>query len=200
MTWTPPPPDRERDQPSGPSDAAPWSTPPIPQYSPGWPRAGQPEDTVPTPAAPPRLRHADWGERAAATLIDWSLLLAVTLALGVVSSLADPLEDLAGLAWLGAVGYLAWLNGSKGQSPGKALLGLELVRDTDGSHLGGFVGLLRGGLLMMLSFATVGIFFVICVMWPFRDPKNRAVHDLIVSGAVVSGHPRARVGLGLLRP
>ena len=45
---------------------------------------------------------------------------------------------LIGVVWaFGLAGYLAWLNGSKGQSPGKAVMGLRVVRDVDGTTLGG---------------------------------------------------------------
>ena len=202
MSWAPPPPDRdrERDHLTGPTDAAPWSVPPIPAWSPTS-AYGQPEDTPPTrPAPPPQLRYADWGERVAATLVDWSLLFGIIVVLGVVGGIVEPLEDLAGFAWLASLGYLAWLNGAKGQSPGKALLGLKVVREADGSPLGGFVGLVRGGLLGLLSLFTVGIFFLVSVLWPFRDPKQRAVHDLVVSAVVVSGYPKAPVSPRLLKP
>lgn len=198
MSW-PPPPDRDRSD--GPTDAPPWDTPPpIPPYVPGARRPGGPEDVPSGPPAPAQLRYADWGERVAATAIDASLVVGFLILLGVGSAFIDPLDDLAGLAWLGCVGYLGWLNGSRGQSPGKAVLGLKVLREHDGSTLGGLVGVLRSGLLWFLSAMTVSLFLIVNTLWPLRDAKHRTVHDMMFGAVVVSGYPKQRLDPRLLRP
>jgi uncharacterized RDD family membrane protein YckC len=199
--------------PVGPTDPAPWATPPspIPSYRPPAPGQVQgPQDGVgsypapapapfpaPTPPPTPQLRYADWGERVGATLVDWGILLAPLM---VLNGLGDAFDDLAALAWLGLAGYLAWLNGSKGQSPGKALMGLKVVRDADGSTLGGPVGLVRAVLLSLMFGLTAGLLWVVALLWPAWDPKKRALHDKMVSASVVAGYPRARVGKGIFLP
>ncbi|GAA4878995.1 RDD family protein [Serinicoccus chungangensis] len=201
MSWSPPPsPDHGRAD--GPTDAPPWeSAPPLPPYVPGARSLSGPED-VPTtpPPPPPRLRYADWGERVAATTIDAGLVFGLLMALALMSAVVDPLEDLAGAVWVGAVGYLGWLNGSTGQSPGKAVLGLKVLRDADGTCLGGVVGVLRTAVLGFLSIMTVFVFLVVNSLWPLRDRQHRAVHDLMFGAVVVSGYPKARPSLRLLRP
>lgn len=203
MSWTPPPPPGA-DRPDGPTDQPPWAGPaPIPSYSPAPHLPGQPEDTVPTampPSPPPQLRYADWGERVAAFFIDITLLIVLTVLVAVLTSPFEPLEDVGGYAWIWGGGYLAWLNGSKGQTPGKAVLGLKVVRDVDGSHLGGLVGVLRGALLWIPGVMTGFIFFLVSALWPLGDARKQALHDKMVNAVVISGYPRPRWGLGLLRP
>jgi uncharacterized RDD family membrane protein YckC len=193
--------------PVGPTDPAPWATPPspIPSYRP--PAPGQvhgPQDDMgsypaprPAPPPPPQLRYADWGERVGATLVDWGLLF---VPLMVLSGFGDFIENLGALAWLGLAGYVAWLNGSKGQSPGKALMGLKVVRDADGSTLGGPVGLVRAVVLAMMFGLTGGVLWILSLLWPAWDRKKQTLHDKVVSASVVAGYPRARVGKGIFLP
>ena len=216
----------ERARPVGPLDDAPWSAgpPPIPTYSPtgtgvperhpgspvqqqpGQPvqsHPGQPAHAYPAdgPApAPPGSRHADWGERVGAGLVDGGILLGTLIVLGTLTDFSDTLGGLAATAWFGLAGYLAWLNGSKGQSPGKAVMGLRVDRDVDGTTLGGPVGVVRSAILWVLGGVTGGIFFVLAVLWPLWDRKNRALHDLMTSSSVVAGYPRARFGKDIFRP
>lgn len=200
MTWSPPPPPGP-ERPDGPTDAPPWSTPPqLPQYSPGARTPGQPEDVAAPPPPPPQLRYADWAERVGATIIDAALVFGLLMLVTALTTPVEALEDLAGLVWFGAVGYLGWLNGSTGQSPGKALMGLKVVRDQDGATLGGVVGLVRTGTLWVLGIMTMFIFMLVSLLWPLRDAKHRTVHDLMFSSVVVSGYPRQRFGLGIFRP
>ena len=200
MSWSPPPPP-DHGRADGPTDAAPWdSAPPLPPYVPGAASAAGPQDVAPAPPPPPRLRYADWGERVAATTIDGVVVFALLMVLAVLSDVVAPLEHLAGLVWFGAVGYLGWLNGSRGQSPGKAVLGLKVLRDEDGTCLGGVVGVLRTGTLWFLAVLTGFLFLLVNSLWPLRDHQRRAVHDLMFGSVVVSGYPKARPGLRLLRP
>lgn len=196
---------------SGPVDQPPWQAappPPIPQYSPPPPPApgqapytggyGRPEDRVPTyhpPHLAPHLaqgqpRRADWGERVAATAIDFSLVLAATMVVTMVTGWSDALEGLPGLVWMGMWGWFAWLNGSRGQSPGKAMTGIKVVREADGSTLGGWVGLVRTAVFWTLTTFTGGLFFVLSVLWPLGDRKKQALHDKIVSAVVLADEPK----------
>lgn len=189
----------------GPVDQ-PWQPmpSPIPNYTP--PQQAQyggyrsPQDYVPTPPRAPQPRYADWGERAAATLIDGAILFVVTAVLGMFSNSSEVLSDIASVILLAILCYFAWLNGSKGQTPGKALTGIKLVRDEDGTTLGGPVGFVRGVVLFFLSGLTGGIFYVVSVLWPFRDPKQRTLHDKVVGASAVSGLPRARFGKQIFLP
>lgn len=177
---------------------------PIPAYAPSLPgQTPGPQDEGPRRQArtgPPPFRYADWAERASATVVDWGLVVALIVWSGPVMDYSSTLDSLLGVTWLGLAGYFAWLNGSKGQSPGKALMGLKVVRDTDGSTLGGPVGLLRGLLLGLTVPLTAGILFVLALLWPTWDAKNRALHDKVTGAIVLGGYPSARFGLSIFRP
>lgn len=225
MTWPPPqdpysgaPSGRPAQQPpmTGPTEPPPWqAASPIPSYVPPPPGAAQPgpqdgvmphyavqqpvqQQPAPAPAPAsnlsPQIRYADWGERVAATFVDW--LLAFIPAM-VVMGIDD---DLGALVFLAATAWIAWLNGSKGQSPGKALMGLRVVRDSDGSTLGGPVGLLRAFVLFMMFGITGGVLGVVAVLCPFWTQKKQALHDKIVSSSVVAGYPKAKLGKDLFKP
>ncbi|MGD8199082.1 RDD family protein [Ornithinimicrobium sp. W1679] len=227
MSWPPQEPNaprhpqddgRDRERLVGPLDDAPWSAgpPPIPTWShpgagvpethPGWtaqPHVGHPvqphQGNGPAPS-PAGSRYADWAERLGAGLVDSGILLGTLVVLGTLTDFSDTLGGLAAMLWIGFAGYLAWLNGSKGQSPGKAVMGLQVVRDVDGTTLGGPVGLVRSAILWVLGGVTGGLFFVLAVLWPLWDRKNRGLHDLMTSASVVAGYPRARFGKDIFRP
>ena len=210
MTWPPndpngsPADDQRRPPLTGPTEGgAPWlgaPPPPIPSYSPPPVQAPGPQDSFPqygygAPRPPQQqLRYADWGERVGATLVDWMILLVPILVFSEI------FENLATLLWLAAAGWIAWLNGSKGQSPGKALMGLKVIRDVDGDTLGGPVGVVRSlALLLMLPF-TAGIVWGLSLVWPLWDPKKQALHDKIVGATVVAGYPRQKLGKAIFKP
>jgi uncharacterized RDD family membrane protein YckC len=174
---------------------------PIPSYVPPLPtQRNYPQDHVAGLQRAAVLRYADWGERMGAALIDGCILTVTLLVSGALGSVSDTVSALAGWAWLGLAGYMAWLNGSKGQSPGKAVMGLRLVRDADRSTLGGPVGLVRGTLLLLMGVLTGGLLFVLTLFWPLWDRQNRSLHDKAVGASVISGFPRARFGRTIFTP
>lgn len=229
MSWPTNNPDEQQPWRGGPVDQPPTADgPPIPPYAPpqpgaygsqappgpwgtsaqpgvwGSPQSGAwgPQDTVPGASQLPpqggQLRYALWGERVGATLFDALLVLGVTVIVTIVTF--GLLDDPFGLVGLAAWGWIAWLNGSKGQSPGKALMGLKLVRDADGTTLGGPVGLVRTLVLWVLGAFSIGIFWLLAVLWPAWDEKKQALHDKMFGAVVVAGHPRAKFGKDIFRP
>lgn len=195
--WAPPPYPGpvEGVQATGPSDIPVYVPPPAGQYG----LVDDRQVSASPPPPPPQLRPADWVERVGATLVDWVLVFApITLANIILpSSWAD---NLIALAWLAAVAWVAWLNGAKGQSPGKALMGLRLVRESDGTTLGGPVGLVRSLTLGLMFIFTGGIAWLVSVLWPLWDQRNRALHDKMFRAVVMAGYPRAALGKGIFRP
>ncbi|MGD8149571.1 RDD family protein [Ornithinimicrobium sp. Y1694] len=216
MPWQQPPPIPQYVPPTQQVPPSPTGTPhdtaripPSPQaypspYGPGQPQQPYgyaPAGSVHVPVPPVAgTRYADWGERAAAGVFDFGIVLGLTLVLSVVTADADFLEWFRSMVVLGAIGYIAWLNGSKGQSPGKAVMGLRLIRDADGSALGGPVGLLRALILYLVGVMTGGLFLVATFLWPLGERKHRTLHDMFVSGSVVSGLPKAKLGKGIFTP
>lgn len=205
----------------GPVDETTWQGPgsPIPSYIPPPPPAPQPPQPGPqsgpwgAPQAQdhpqpygyglhqaPQRRYAEWGERAGASLFDWGVLLVGIMAASALGEISDGLGTLATMAWLALAGYIAWLNGSKGQSPGKALVGLKVIRATDGQTLGGPVGVVRAFLLSLAGAMTGGLLFALAVLWPLWDPKKQALHDKLLNAEVITGEPRAKFGKDIFKP
>lgn len=179
---------------SPPAPAAPaWGqTPPPPPAAPGqW--AGGP--TLPwDPAA-----LAGWGSRFAAFLIDvvfvvvliavplviWGVLWALTnstavaVLVGIVATAAAIAISLA---------YAPYTMRGDGQTPGKKLVGIRVVRD-DGAEVTLGWAALRELAVKGLLFGTIGGSFLLPwlanYLWPLVDDENRALHDMLVKSHVV---------------
>jgi RDD family protein len=103
-----------------------------------------PGDVVGDPLAGVRL--ASWGRRASASLLDWLLLIAVMVAVGVWGfATTDPTTDEPGdaqavvlfLAVLILPSTYQWLMlGTWGQTLGKMALGVRVVRGEDVGRVG----------------------------------------------------------------
>lgn len=153
------------------------------------------------PSAPPTTaRYAEWQHRVFATLIDSALILTVSVVGSVLGQLSFLLSVLFGMAGLALALYFGYLNGCRGQSPGKALLGLAVVRE-DGQLLGGGMGVARSLALMVAGALTFGLGAIVAVLWPLWDePKRQALHDKVFGTVVLSGQRRIPLGGDLFRP
>src|SRR5690606_32214558 len=109
-------------------------------------------------------------------------------------------DDLGALGFLAATAWIAWLNGSQGQSPGKALMAPRDVLDRPGPTLGGPGRLLRVFVLFMLFGITSCVLGIVAVLCPFWTQKKQALHDKIVSSSVIAGYPKAKLGKDLFKP
>ena len=173
MTTTPPEP---------PEGGAPgYGTPPPPGYDPnagygqppaygGMPGGGMP--AAPGQWAGPPL--AEWPTRAAGWLIDtvislvpYVILLRINVALAL-------------LALLGILGYQLVIQGQTGQTIGKKVMNIKLLREADGQPVG--VGM------------SIGRYFVhfldaipcyIGYLWPLWDAKKQTFADKILQTVVV---------------
>ena len=182
----PPPPPGPEGPPSygGPVPPGGWQQP-IPQHH-GW--SGQP--------------LASWGSRAAAILIDWLILLVpvVILALIVVGIAAG--SD-TGAIVTGVLFVLAYLivvlayapvlmareGPNNGQTWGKQLIGIRVVRDTGEPMNFGWSALreiaVKGLLVGIASSILPLIPWLLNYLWPLWDDQNRALHDIVCSTHVV---------------
>jgi uncharacterized RDD family membrane protein YckC len=156
------------------------------------------DDTGFDRANPPGMSRwgplADFGERLIATLLDAivSLIgLVVILVLGVVLWLVTgrPWASLAVAAVVYAVLtaysiYTLFMTGECGSSPGKRLMGLKVVRLSDGQVLGGPMGIIRGLAHVIDSLAYVGYLF------PLWDPLRQTLADKIVGTVVLTGQTK----------
>jgi len=168
-------------------------TAPNPPIEPQVPYAGS--ASMPTqpgfgswPAQPPPAvgQLAEWGPRAAGLLIDAGVGVAIYIVgivlaaiVGVISSVLGALVMLAALA-----AYVGWFvvnmieQGQTGQSLGKRIVGLKLVRAADGQVTG-------AGLSVGRYFAH-SLEFGIGWLFPLFDDRKQTFADKICSTVVVT--------------
>jgi len=123
-------------------------------------------------------RLVAWGSFGAAGYLAWRFLL-------------DDDRLIAGLALIAGTVVLvsfvyAVLLGVVGVSPGKALMGLRVVRDADGQPIGILQALVRTTVLGIATLPTVGLGLATLAWTAVMDPggRRRGAHDRL-SGAVV---------------
>ncbi len=127
---------------------------------------------MPTMANGPQL--ASWGRRVGGALIDGVLT-------GVASSLVTLVSaDLGNVVSLVLFLYFGYLTGTTGQTPGRKLVGISVVREADGTHLGAGAGIGRS-FLHFLDALPLGLGY----LWPIWDRKNQTFADKIIHSVVV---------------
>ena len=142
---------------------------------------------------------AEWGPRAVGLLLDSAVGLAIYLGgfvvAGIVGTVSAALALLVMLATLAV--YLGWFvvnlveQGQTGQSLGKRVVGLKLVRADDGQLTGAGLSVGRG-------FAHC-LEFGIGWLFPLFDDKKQTFADKICATVVVTA-PKADWRPALLRP
>jgi uncharacterized RDD family membrane protein YckC len=183
-----------QDQPQNPPP--PGHQPPPPGYYP--PPPGYGAIGYPTRPSSP---YAGWWVRVAAQFVDGliaSAVILVPLIVGLIitfkDSRTDPATDkLTGVEPLGIgilvltgllyLGFDMWNRGirvgSKGQSLGKKVVSIRVVKEADGQFLGAGTGLLRW--LMSFLLGIISCVQLLDVLWPLWDDKHQTLHDKIVS-------------------
>jgi len=142
----------------------------------------------------PNRNYASWGNRVGATLLDtlivgvpFMVVYALGFGLGSVNeALGAIVGVLLGLPLLLATVYvLLSLPGKIGTSPGRRIMGYEIVSERDGTYIGGgaFLGRqILGGL--------IDNFCYINSLWPLWDGKNQTLGDKIVKSVAVQTQKR----------
>lgn len=185
---------------------SPQGAPAPPGYGPppGYRAAGPPAGHgYPPPGAvslPPGVSYASWGSRALALLIDALLMLACVApaiaVTGVTASRAAPGEGPStpvGIAlvvlFVGGIGLwlfnIGWRQGARGQSWGKTVVGIHLVRESDLRPPGGGLGIGRYLLRSALGNATCGVYSLITGLWPLWDERSQSLDDKMLHTLVV---------------
>jgi len=143
-----------------------------------------------------QLPLASWGERVGATLLDAVIWLVPALVVGgILNAVSESLGTVAGLLMIAFFLYFQYLNGSCGQSPGKALTGLKVVKATNPNEtIGGAIGVVRYIASAVISVFTCGIGGLLDVLWPLWDTNRQTLHDKAVGSLVLSGQPRREFG------
>jgi uncharacterized RDD family membrane protein YckC len=211
--WQPPPGQPPSAQPPPPAPPPPAGYPPPPAGYPP-PPAGYPPPPPayppPAPAYPPLAARqppgparfgsyilASWGSRAAAALVDFLVMVLAfvpSIALFVVHArVGGAILLVLALIWtyfLYAPLFMMRSGARNGQTPGKQMLGIRVVRQ-GGEKMDFGWSLLRELIVKGLLIGVLGGFFlslpiVLDCLWPLWDEQNRALHDMIVSTRVVN--------------
>lgn len=133
-------------------------------------------------------------------LVVFGVALAFALIIAV-SDDAEPLRDGGGIFWvlilimLGSLAVLAayvlwWLfTLQRGQTPGKQLVGIRVIRSSGEPSGWGYTFLrelvIKGLVGGFLSGMTAGIYWVVDHLWPLFDSDRQALHDKMVDTLVV---------------
>jgi uncharacterized RDD family membrane protein YckC len=156
----------------------------------------QPAGDVPGPLA-------EWVDRVVATLIDFVIVLALGFAVFIVSAIVGIISDALGavVAWLGYLGvslwwlYLGYLEGVRGQSPGKAIQGLKVVKIADGAVLGGGMGIVR-----RIAHFVDGIICYLGFLLPLVDARKQTIADKMLETVVLRDQEKRPLSQGIFMP
>ena len=96
-----------------------------------------------------------------------------------INALVALINNVLSIAYF--VAFWAW----RGQTPGKMVMGIKLVR-TDGSPIG-----IGRAVLRYLGYIVSGLMFCIGFLWIALDPEKQGIHDKIAATYVVR-QPRQR--------
>lgn len=145
---------------------------------------------------------ASWGSRLGAYLIDLLILLVPIVVLTIVVVAIATGSD-TGAAVTGILGFLTYLvvafvyapvlmareGANNGQTWGKQMLGIRVVRDSGEAMSFGWAALREiavKGLAVTIASSIIPIIpWFLNYFWPLWDDQNRALHDMICSTHVV---------------
>jgi uncharacterized RDD family membrane protein YckC len=159
--------------PAGQYGAPQYGAPPSGQY--GAPAYGASQyDASQYGASAPAL--ATWPRRVGGRLVDFVVFGVPVLIIGAVIG-SSAVQDVLWVLVLLAVGYL---DGTKGQTPGKRVVGVRVVREQDGALLGFGMGIVRQVAHFVDTIACFLGWF-----WPLWDDKRQTFADKLCSSVVV---------------
>ena len=157
--------------------------PPSPFDNPGmgFPPQGQ------VPAAVP---FASWGQRVLATLIDSVVIFALFIVLAIIGAILSGVSNALGglflfLAYIALIAiafYFAYLTGKVGQSPGKKVIGIQVVHANTGQFIGGGMGIVRN-----LAHIIDQLICYIGYFLPLFDAKKQTIADKVMTTVVIAG-------------
>lgn len=133
---------------------------------------------------------AQWGDRALGFLIDYAPIFI----LGIIFYRSVLVAVVLGLAGLAYWAYLGNMEGTTGQTPGKAIMGLRLV-DANGQLVGSGPGIGRKFAHIIDSFVC-GLGYLL----PLVDAKKQTIADKVMNTYVVSGLERKSFSFDLWLP
>lgn len=133
-------------------------------------------------AVTPETVSADFVTRLIASLIDGAIIGIVPgIVVFMAMAIFTPLGMLFWLAWMaGSIGYNYYFWTTTGQTPGKKIMGLKVVRAEDGAILDQqtaimrYVGYFVSSLVVYIGF--------LAILW---DPQHDGWHDKIAKTKVI---------------
>jgi uncharacterized RDD family membrane protein YckC len=141
-----------------------------------------PYESMPPPpppdqgGVPPGIELANWGYRFVGGLVDYvlpSLVFNAITGFDRESFVPTYLQ----LAWWVVLGVMV---GTSGQTIGKRLIGVKVLRERDGQVIGPGMGILRQFLHILDSLACL-----LGWLWPLWDRKRQTFADKIVSTVAI---------------
>lgn len=186
------------EQPAQPQPPA-YGTPPPPAY-------GTPPPSYGAAPTGPTAAYASWWSRVGAILLDGLIGMAVAivpLIIGfvILGATAESTTDEFGyttsvdagnplgyvfifLGYALIFAFQIWNTGVRqgktGQSLGKGILGIQVVRADSGEFLG-----TGGGILRWLMASILGGLCFLDYLWPLWDDKKQTWHDKVVGSVVI---------------
>jgi uncharacterized RDD family membrane protein YckC len=158
---------------------------------------------VPGGAVPAGGQLAEWPQRVVAWLIDAVCIFVLYIAVFILAAIFGAISDALGaivfiLGYLGAIVlqfWFAYLNGVKGQSPGKAVTGLKVVSEADGSLIGGGTGIVRA-----IAHFLDGIVCGLGYLLPLFDEKKQTIADKVMKTVVLANQEKKPFGPDIFKP
>lgn len=178
-------------QPPPPAEGGSYPPPPPPAYGQGQQGYGAPAYSGPYEQASQVGTLAQWPQRALGGLIDFiALSIPGWILTSIGGARVDPVTGqvtgpnffywLGFLYFLGVAIYNRWyLGGTTGQSLGRRVAGVKVVKESTGEVLGMGMAFVRD-----LAHVLDG-FFYIGYLWPLWDEKRQTFADKVLSTVVV---------------
>lgn len=179
-----------------PPEQAPAAQPAMPSAAPGAYGAAA------GPIGPNGAPLATWAQRAVGFLIDLGCVLAVVIAGAILAAILGAVSTTLGLLmWFVVYAisiafglYIAYLNGTTGQSPGKAMTGLKVIHKDTGQTIGGGMGIVR-----YIAHTLDSVICYIGWLFPLWDEQRQTISDKLMSTVVVTGEPTKSFGPELFK-
>jgi uncharacterized RDD family membrane protein YckC len=156
--------------------------PPPGQYPP-------PPSQYPPPPGPPPGQLADWGQRALAYLVDAAFAVGLIIVGLILSAILGSASSALGLL-VGLIVYLAsivyWIiqlikQGNTGQTIGKKIIGLKLLKEETGQPIGAGNSIVRA-----IAHFVDSLICYIGWLFPLWDPKRQTIADKIMGTLVIT--------------
>ena len=142
----------------------------------------------PASGRPVMFTPAGWWARVGAWAIDWLIVVAFAVVLGLLGALAS--EDTAYL--LGGIAYFAGLlfyapvllATNNGQTWGKQTPGVRVI-GADSESIGFGRAFSRVALVKTILFGIVPLLPLLDALWPLWQDQHKALHDMVAGTRVI---------------